>query len=612
MSTQMPFDSKTFLNSLTTRPGIYQMLDDKAQVLYIGKARNLKNRVSSYFRAQPKDQKTQALMLQVRDISITITQTENEALLLESDLIKKFKPRYNILLKDDKSYPYLFLSTHARFPRLSFHRGTPREKGEYFGPFPNAGAVHQSLDLLQKLFKIRQCDDNFFKNRTRPCLQYQIKRCTAPCVGYIDEEKYGENILHTLLFLKGKNDEVIKLLTNKMEIAAEQLFFEEAARYRDQIIQLRKIQQNQYIVGKKGDIDVLAIAQKDACACIDILYIRNGRLMGNKSFFPKIPRDVNETDILTEFLPQYYLNKNRHYSHPKKILINHTLPDQDWIENALSENIGYKISLSHPKKGQPLIWLNLASVNARHTLASHLSSRMNYEKRLSALQTAFKLPELPERLECFDISHTMGEATVASCVVFGKEGPIRSDYRRFNITNITPGDDYAAMNQVLTRRYARLKEKGAALPDILVIDGGKGQLGQARKVLKELQVDPITLLGVAKGQGRKPGLEKLFLSDDTTPIKLPEDSPVLHLIQQIRDEAHRFAIMGHRQQRAKARITSQLEDIPSIGPKRRKQLLQHFGGLQGVKNASIEDLAKVEGMQSELAKRLYDALHGEE
>jgi excinuclease ABC subunit C len=638
------FNAKTFLETLTTRPGIYQMLDEKGQVLYVGKARNLKNRVSNYFRPHIKDLKTQALMLQVRDVSITITPTENEALLLESNLIKQLKPHYNILLKDDKSYPYLFFSTQSPFPRLSFHRGAQGNKGDYFGPFPSSAAVHETLDLLQKLFKLRQCSDNFFKLRTRPCLQYQIKRCTAPCVGYIDEEKYKENVADALLFLKGKSDEVTQRLSQKMEVAAEKLAFEEAARYRDQIAALRKIQQQQYVSGKEGDIDILAIAQKDGCACIEILSIRAGRMIGNKSFFPKIPKiicpsdlkpldgrqqdksqqhngllednprtskgiGITEADILTEFLPQYYLGKGRGHLHPKKIFLNQTLTDQDWIENALSESIGHKINLSHPKKGLPLKWLNMALLNAQHTLASHLSKKMNYEKWLTALQTTFKLPEVPERIECFDISHTMGEATVASCVVFGKEGPIRSDYRRFNITNITPGDDYAAMKQAFTRRYTRLKEQEGALPNMLLIDGGKGQLSQARAVLEELQIDTIKLLGVAKGEGRKPGLEKLFLGDDKTPIKLPEDSPVLHLIQQIRDEAHRFAIMGHRQQRAKARITSQLEDIPNIGPKRRRQLLQHFGGLQGIKNASVEELAKVEGMQQALAKRLYDALH---
>jgi excinuclease ABC subunit C len=609
--TSTNFDAKNFLKNLTTRPGIYQMLDDKAHVLYVGKARNLKQRVANYFRSNLKDPKTSALMKQVCDVSITITQTENEALILESNLIKQLKPRYNILLRDDKSYPYLFLSIYAPFPRLSFHRGAQREKGEYFGPFPNASAVHETLDLLQKLFKIRQCSESFFNNRTRPCLQYQIKRCTAPCVGYIKEQDYKESISHALLFLKGKNDEVIKLLTEKMATASENLAFEEAARYRDQIVSLRHIQQNRFVSGKEGDIDILVIAQKDGRACIEILSIRAGRLIGNKSFFPKIPKDAAETEVLSEFLPQYYLSKGRGHSHPRKILLNLTLTDQDWLENALSEHIGHKINISKPQKGQPIKWLKMALLNAQHSLANHLSSRMNYEKWLIALQNTFKLPETPKRLECFDISHTMGEATVASCVVFGNEGPIRTDYRRFNIKDITPGDDYAAMKQAITRRYTRLKEKEEKLPDILVIDGGKGQLAKAREVLEELQINNITLLGVAKGEGRKAGLEKLFLDDDKTAIKLDNDSPVLHLIQQIRDEAHRFAIMGHRQQRSKARITSELENIPGIGPKRRRELLQHFGGLQGIKGASIEDLVKVPGMNAQLAQRLYDALHGE-
>ncbi len=611
------FDPKTFIETLTTRPGVYQMLDAAGHVLYIGKARNLKDRVASYFRGNVLDPKTHALVQQIENITVTITHTESEALLLEDSLIKSLHPRYNILLKDDKSYPYLFLSAHADFPRLDFHRGPQRDPGEYFGPYPSAGAVHETLDLLQKLFKIRQCSDPFFKSRTRPCLQYQIKRCTAPCVGYIQVEQYQMNVQHARLFLQGKNEEVVGALVQKMEQAATQLMFEEAAQYRDQIQRLRQIQQRQYVINQKGDIDIIAAASQSGSVCIAVLYIRNGQLLGNKAFFPKIPALalVDEStqslaeSALSAFLPQYYFNPVRGESYPQQILINQNITEQEWIQEALLEQLQRKIKIAYPQRGQGVKWLQMAYMNAQQALVNHLSSKLNYWQCLEALQAELKLPNLPERMECFDISHTGGEAAVASCVVFGTEGPLKDAYRRFNINDITPGDDYAAMKQALTRHYTRLKEREELLPDILMIDGGKGQLAKAAEVLEELQVSGIILLAVAKGMGRKPGLEKIFLTPQALPLPLAPDSPALHLIQRIRDEAHRFAIIGHRKKRTKLRTTSRLEDIPGIGSQRRRELLRYFGGLQGVSRASAEELAKVPGVSMNLAKRIYDVLH---
>ncbi|HVV67828.1 MAG TPA: excinuclease ABC subunit UvrC [Gammaproteobacteria bacterium] len=605
------FDPKAFIETLPTRPGIYQMMNAQGQVLYVGKARNLKDRVSSYFRAGALDTKTIALVQKIDHMTVTVTHSENEALLLESNLIKKLRPRYNILLRDDKSYPYLFLSAHRDFPRLTFHRGPEREKGEYFGPYPSAAAVHETLDVLQKLFKIRQCSDPFFKSRTRPCLQYQIKRCTAPCVGYVDVAAYQEDVQRTRLFLRGKNEAVMQELINKMEQAASRLEFEAAAHLRDTINIMRQMQARQAISTDEGDVDVIAVTSREGAVCIEVLYIRNGRLLGNKSFFPKAPKEAREEEVLTSFLPQYYLSAQRGESFPDRIYVNLPLADGQWIIEALSEQWQRKVVMTVPTRGFPKQWINMALLNARHSLVNHLSSQLNYYQWLEALQKAFKLPGLPQRLECFDISHTMGEATVASCVVFGTEGPIKDDYRRFNIRDIQPGDDYAAMQQALERRYTRIKATGGEVPDILIIDGGKGQLSVAEQVLEELQVVGVTLLAVAKGPTRKPGLETIFLSGHTQPWHFEPDSVVLHLIQRIRDEAHRFAITGHRQQRAKARTTSPLEAVPGIGPTRRREILKHFGGLQGVMRSSVAELAKVPGISLDLAQRLYDSLHGE-
>lgn len=601
-------DPKTFLSSLPTQPGVYEILDETGNVLYVGKARNLKKRVTSYFHRKIVDAKILALMEQAQDIKVTITHSENEALLLENNIIKKLKPRYNILLRDDKTYPYLYLSAHAEFPRIDIYRGAKTLKGQYFGPYPSAGSVRETLTLLQKLFKIRQCTDHFFNLRTRPCLQYYIRRCTAPCVGYVDVPTYQRNVKLAVLFLEGKNNQVIEELAVQMEAASTNMDYETAARYRDQIVSLRRIQERQYVVGDVGDIDVIALVQQHGQICLLVLYIRGGRLIGNKSYFPKVPEGSSAEEALAAFIPQYYLDPARGEAIPKCIIINLKLEEQHWIESALSEQLQQKIVIVDEVRGQQRQWLNLAITNAQHTLQLHLVGKINFYQKLEELQTELQLPNMPQRIECYDVSHTMGEATVASCVVFDTEGPVKKDYRRFNIKNITKGDDYAALTQVLTRRYTRLKEGEAPLPDILMIDGGKGQLSIAEAMLEELQVSGVTLLAIAKGAERRPGLETLFLSGRDTPIHLSPDSMALHLLQQIRDEAHRFAIVGHRKLRAKTHTQSPLENIPGIGPRRRRELLRQFGGLQELKRASVDDLAAIPGISRELAQRIFDFL----
>jgi len=607
------FDSKAFLKTLTSRPGVYRMLDAEGTVIYVGKAKNLKRRVASYFSRHDTSAKTRALVSQIRHIEITITHTENEALILENNLIKAHHPRYNILLRDDKGYPYIYLSADT-FPRLSFHRGSRSKKGRYFGPYPSASAVRESLNLLQKLFPVRQCEDSFFRNRSRPCLQFQIKRCSAPCVDYISEERYGEDVRHAVMFLEGKNNDIIDELVRRMEQAAGELEFEQAARYRDQIANLRRVQEKQYVMGdSSGNLDVIAAVQRNGIGCVQVFFIRNGRNLGNKTYFPRHTAQADSAEILAAFLPQYYLGGgNGARPIPVEILVNESLPEQPLLEQVLGEQAGRKVAISSKLRGDRARWLQLATTNAEQALASHLANKQNILARFEQLQEALELDDLPQRIECFDISHTMGEATVASCVVFDTNGAVKSDYRRFNIEGITPGDDYAAMQQALTRRFKRLKEGEGKFPDILLIDGGRGQLSQAEQVLEELQVIGVILIGVAKGPTRKPGLEQLILSGQDTPIILPADSPALHLIQQVRDEAHRFAITGHRQRRAKARRTSPLEGIAGLGPKRRQQLLRQFGGLQEVARAGVDDLAKVKGISRNLAQSIYDAFHADE
>ncbi len=606
-------EPKKLIESLPTTPGVYRMRDAAGALLYVGKARNLKKRVSSYFRGQGLTERILSMMQQVESVEVTVTHTETEALLLENNLIKSQHPHYNVLLRDDKSYPYIFISEGEDFPRLAFHRGAKRTKGRYFGPYPSATAVRESLSLMQKIFPVRQCEDTFFRNRARPCLQYQIKRCTAPCVKLITPERYREDVRHAVLFLEGKSQAVVHDMVKKMEQASTGLDYELAATYRDRISALKRVQERQYINVEGGDADVLAVSVTPTAAAIEASFIRAGLGLGNKTFFPKIAPGTGAEEVLAAFIAQHYLGLSGRDGQPVpgRIYINRPLESEERLvlERALGEQTGRKIALIVPTRGAPKRWVRMAGINADDALRRMLAGKASLRARFEALREALALDATPARVECFDISHTRGEATVASCVVFDIEGPVKSDYRRFNIEGIEPGDDYGAIRQALERRYRRLKEGEGKLPDMLLIDGGKGQVGVAAQVLEELQVEGVKLVGVAKGRERKPGKEQLFLSGSGRPTILPADSAALHLIQQIRDEAHRFAITGHRLRRGKARIESRLERIPGVGDRRRQALLKNFGGLREVARAGIEDLAKVPGISRELAQRIYDVFH---
>jgi excinuclease ABC subunit C len=603
------FDARAFLRTCTTRPGVYRMLDANATVIYVGKAANLRNRLSSYFRGDAQETKTRVMVSHVADVEVTVTHTEAEALLLEHTLIKEHRPRYNVLLRDDKSYPYIYLSTQDEYPRLAFHRGSTRGPGKYFGPYPSAGAVRGTLYLMQKVFRVRQCTDSYFRNRSRPCLQYQIDRCTAPCVGYIDKEAYQRDVEHARMFLEGRDRQVVDSLVERMEEASNNLDFETAARYRDRIQDIRRVRERQAISGERGDLDVVACRTQGGQSCVQVFFIRDGRNLGNKAFFPRTPEDADERDVLYAFLTQFYLE----HEVPGEILVSHELPDHEVLAEALRERAGHRVTLSWRLRGERRRWVDMARQNAGDALASRLASRAGMAERLDSLAEILGLEAPPQRMECFDISHTRGEATVASCVVFTAEGPAKSEYRRFNIEDIEPGDDYAAMRQAVHRRYRRLLNEGRSLPDVVFLDGGKGQLSQGRAVLDELGIGPgdVLLVGIAKGPERKPGMETLYIGDTLNEVELAADTAGLHLIQQIRDEAHRFAITGHRGARQKARNRSVLEDVPGLGPKRRAQLLKHFGGLQGVRKAGVEDLAAVPGISSRLARMIYDTTHGD-
>ncbi|MBT2971350.1 MAG: excinuclease ABC subunit UvrC [Candidatus Thiodiazotropha sp. (ex Ctena orbiculata)] len=604
MQPREAFNYAGFLNTLTTRPGVYRMLNAAGDVLYVGKAKNLKKRVASYF-TRSLNQRIQLMVGQIAQIEVIVTHTEAEALLLENHLIKSLKPKYNVLLRDDKSYPYIYLSTDHRYPALSFRRGARRGKGRYFGPYPSAASTRETLQVLQKLFPVRQCEESFFRNRSRACLQYQIKRCTAPCVGQVSAQAYGEDVDHAVLFLEGKTSQVIDELVARMEQASGELNFEQAAIYRDQIKHLRRIQERQYVSGEGGDLDIVALAKRGGSVCIQVFYIRSGRNLGNKSFYPSAPRDASEATILQAFVSQYYLEKPV----PSEIILTRQLAEQALLQEVLSQQADKRVRISSRVRGERARWLKMAQGNAEMALQARLNAQAGMEERLLALQQALQLQALPERMECFDISHTRGESTVASCVVFNEQGPLKSDYRRFNIEDITPGDDYAAMAQALDRRYRRIKKGEVALPDILFIDGGKGQIGAVHERLQDLGVSGLTLVGVAKGVDRRAGMEQLFLLGRKAPIILPADSAALHLIQQIRDEAHRFAITAHRQRRSKTRNRSILEQIPGIGPKRRQRLMKQFGGLQELSRAGIEDISSVEGISTALAEQIYHAFH---
>lgn len=602
------FDHENFLKHASTRSGVYQMLDAVGETLYVGKALNLKKRLTSYFRSSGLDNKTMALVNKIHHIETTITNNETEALLLEQNLIKENRPPYNILLRDDKSYPYIFLSSKDAFPRLALHRGTKKLKGDYYGPFPSASAIRESLAVLQKVFQVRQCEDSFFRNRTRPCLQYQIKRCSGPCVNLVTPEDYAQDVRNSVLFIAGHNDQITLDLGKRMEQVAADLRFEEAAKIRDQIRDLRLIQEHQYVVGEKGDVDVLAISAAAGIVCVHLVFIRNGRNLGSRNYYPKFVLESAIADCLHSFIAFFYLGDRDNLSKPKEIICSVEPAEKKQLETALAFQNQHKILIRHKVRGHRQKWLELAQTNALHGLQDKLNSSKNMHTRLVALQLALSMQQLPTRLECFDISHTSGEATVASCVVFDQNGPLKADYRRFNIEGITAADDYAAMSQALKRRYTRLQKGEGKIPDLLIIDGGKGQLTQAETVLSELQIQGVLIIGVAKGISRKAGQETLILGNSHRELTLPAESPALHVLQHIRDEAHRFAITAHRQRRGKARNQSLLDTIPGVGPKKRKELLQFFGGQHEIRRAQVVDLQRVPGISKQLATTIYDFL----
>ncbi|WP_082070766.1 excinuclease ABC subunit UvrC [Gynuella sunshinyii] len=601
------FDPKSFVKSLPNKPGVYQMLGEDNELLYVGKAKNLKARVGSYFHSRGLTNKTVALVSHICHINVTITHSETEALLLEQTLIKTHKPPYNIMLVDDKGYPYLLLSDQT-FPGIHFHRGSKRKKGTYFGPYPGASAVREALSVLQKAFKVRQCEDSVFSNRTRPCLQYQIKRCKAPCVGLVSEDEYKEDVLHTRLFLEGKSNDLIQQLEIEMDRAASDLNFEKAAEIRDQLLFVRKIQEQQFVAGQAGNVDVLAMELQASGCCIAMIIIRDGRVLGSRQFFPRIGLEEEAETAFEAFIGQYYFGQRNHEI-PNEIMTNLELANYDLFSAAFEQEFNRKVKFSHNVRGDRRKWLNLAVTNATEQLALHIANRKSILGRFTELEKQLQWETDIERIECFDISHSQGEATVASCVVFGREGPLKSDYRRFNITGITGGDDYAAMEQALTRRYKRLMVEEHKLPTILMVDGGKGQLNVARRVMDELQMNQTLLMGIAKGEGRKPGLETLYLQDAEHTLELEKHSPAFHLLQHIRDEAHRFAITGHRGKRGKARTGSLLDDIPGIGAERRKALIRYFGSARGVMAASADEIAKVKGISKTIAQNIYEFLH---
>lgn len=598
------FDPQEFVSRLPRLPGVYRMLNAAGEVIYVGKARDLRKRLASYFTKTTHGPRIEHMVGQVAGIEVTVTRSEAEALLLENNLIKSLSPRYNILFRDDKSYPYIVVTSHP-FPRLAFYRGPLDRQHRYFGPFPNAGAVRASIQLLQKVFRVRTCEDSVFANRSRPCLLHQIKRCTAPCVGLIDAETYREDVRNAMLFLEGKQEEVLQALARRMEEASARWAFEEAAVYRDQVQALRRVQERQFISsGKALDADVIAVAFAGPEVCVNLVMIRGGRHLGDKSFFPQNAEDCDAAAALEAFLPQHYLTRPA----PPLIVVGEPV-DVDALSAALSERSGYPVQIQTRAVGERKAWLEMAARNAQLALAQRLGTHATQQARVQALQQALDLPSAPRRIECFDISHTMGEATIAACVVFENHAMKGSEYRRFNIRTVSPGDDYAAMREVLTRRYQKLAAGEGKVPDLILIDGGSGQVNAACEVLAELGLSDLTVIGVAKGEGRKPGTEELVFPKGEKRIKLAPESAALHLLQQIRDEAHRFAIQGHRAKRRKARASSPLERIEGVGPKRRQRLLARFGGLRGLLAASVDELAKVEGISRELAERIYRHLH---
>jgi excinuclease ABC subunit C len=599
------FDGKAFVSTLTTSPGVYRYFNEDGELLYVGKASNLKKRVGSYFLKPRMEPRIAAMVAQIVRAETTVTRTEAEALLLESQLIKALKPRYNILLRDDKSYPYIYLSGREDYPRLAFHRGARNQPGRYFGPFPSAFAVRESLNLMQKLFKVRQCEDSYFRNRSRPCLQYQIGRCTGPCVGLIGVEDYRNDVRHVEMFLDGRSSAVIDELAGGMEQASAALNFERAAALRDQVAALRKLHAQNHVQGATADMDVVACRIEAGIACISVLFFRNGLSLGTRDFYPRLPLDAEPADVLAQFIAQYYLDRPV----PREIILGEDVADAALLSEVLAQQCGHAVEIKTRVRGDRAQFLQMAERNAQASLTSRIASRQTLGTRFEDLQNLLGLDEPPRRIECFDISHTRGEATVASCVVFGPEGAEKSHYRRFNIAGITPGDDYAAMHQALTRRFRKVAEGEGARPDVLLIDGGSGQVAQALDVLRELGVTGIEVVGVAKGPGRRAGEETLILAGSNREIHPGPSSPALHLVAAVRDESHRFAISGHRKRREKARERSVLEDVQGVGARRRTALLKAFGGLAGVEAAGVEELMQVKGIDRGLAERIYDALH---
>lgn len=606
------FDSIAFLKTTTSRPGVYCMKDSLGKVLYVGKAKNLKARLASYFRISD-DLKTIQLVKKIAHIDVTVTSSEKEALLLENSMIKSLNPRFNVIFKDDKSYPYLFISKHE-YPRLVYFRGKQKLPGKYFGPYPSGMAVRETLSLLQKLFQVRQCDDHFFKNRSRPCIQYQIERCTAPCVGYIEQESYAKDVQSVVLFLEGKENAIVDNLIKRMEVMAHAQDFESAAKIRDQITQLRAVQENQRVYRDKGNIDVLAAQQSKGHFCVHLLYVRHGQVLDSQTFFPKQVGEGKTSELLRGFLTQFYLGKEHKIDYPQEILLNENIEDQNLIAQALSQIAQRKVSISQPSRGDRAKWMELANENAIQALDRKASQGSLILQRVIELKKVLGISHQINRIECFDVSHLHSEATMASCVVFDQNGPLKSEYRRYHL-DVNAHDDYAAMEKVLSTRFMKRKAQESVMPEIIIVDGGKGQLHKAQKVMLECQILDVWLIGIAKGLGRKPGLETLYVarpqSEEEGMIKLPPTSGALHLLQHIRDEAHRFAIAGQRQKTRKTRKQSPLEAIPGVGVKRRQQLLNHFGGLQALLVASSDAISKVPGISSALANSIYQALHGD-
>jgi excinuclease ABC subunit C len=601
----LQFDPKSFVDSLPARPGVYRMLGASGEILYVGKARSLKSRVGSYFQPSNVHPKVQALVAKTASMEVTITNSDTEALLLELNLIKKHRPRFNIILRDDKSFPFLHFSIDHDFPSLRLYRGSRRKPGRFFGPYPSVGAVRETLQQLQKLFRLRNCDDSYFANRSRPCLQYQIQRCTAPCVGLISKENYGRDVGAAIKVLEGRDDEVNQELARRMEQAAAQLEFEEAAKIRDQLAHLKTVQTQQIVTADvHHDADVIAVAAGSGEYCVALMFVRGGRSLGSTTFFPKAPF-AEPAEVLAAFVAQYYAEREA----PPEIIVDHDFEEIAVLEETLGARSSHRVRIAVSVRGIRARWLEMMRANAEQALKMRGLARMSIEVNLEEIRDVFNLEETPNRIECFDISHTGGTDTIASCVVFGVEGALKNDYRRFNISGIAPGDDYAAMHQALTRRYKRVRDGEITAPDVLLIDGGKGQLAAAARVLDELQIKGITLIGVAKGADRRAGQEQLFLRGQETPMILPPDSSALHLIQRVRDEAHRFAIAGHRRKRAKRHSQSILETIPGLGPVKRRELLQQFGGLQGILRAGIDDFVQIRGLGRQLAEVIYENLH---